>query len=84
MALIISEVIAMDFFQILVVDSPGPYAQTKTIFFTNIFRFRSHGTLYEPKLQNATHCSLKSLLNTFNLFLNFLLMGPHKSTVLDF
>ncbi len=28
--------------------------------------------------------SLKSLWNHFNLFLNFLLSGPDKSTVLDF
>ncbi len=30
------------------------------------------------------YSSLKSLLNRFKLFLNFLLSGPHKSTVLDF
>ncbi len=30
------------------------------------------------------YSSLKSLLNHFNLFLNFLLSGSHKSTVLDF
>ncbi len=30
------------------------------------------------------YCSLKSLLNPFKLFLNFLLSGPDKSTVLDF
>ncbi len=30
------------------------------------------------------YSSLKSLLNLFNLFLNFLLSRPHKSTVLDF
>ncbi len=28
--------------------------------------------------------SLKSLLNSFKLLLNFFLSGPHKSTVLDF
>ena len=28
--------------------------------------------------------SLKALLNRFKLFLDFLLSGPHKSTVLDF
>ncbi len=30
------------------------------------------------------YSSHKSLLNLFNLFLNFLLNGPQKSTVLDF
>ncbi len=30
------------------------------------------------------YSSLKSLLNLFKFFLNFLLSGPHKSTVLDF
>ncbi len=30
------------------------------------------------------YSSLKSLLNPFKLFLNFLLSGPDKSTVLDF
>ena len=30
------------------------------------------------------HSSLKSLLDLFNLFLNFLVSGPHKSTILDF
>ncbi len=30
------------------------------------------------------YSSLKSLLSLLNLFLNFLLSGPHKSTVLDF
>ncbi len=30
------------------------------------------------------YSSLKSLLNPFNLFQNFLLSGSHKSTVLEF
>ncbi len=30
------------------------------------------------------YSTLKSLLNPFKLFLNFLLSGPHKSAVLDF
>ncbi len=30
------------------------------------------------------YCSLKSLLNLFELFLKFLLSGSHKSTLLDF
>ncbi len=33
---------------------------------------------------SKNYFSLKSLLNPFKLFLNFLLIGPHKSTVLDF
>ena len=32
----------------------------------------------------SKHYSLKSLLNPFKLFLNFLLSGPYKSTVLNF
>ncbi len=36
------------------------------------------------QLQSKCYSSLKSLLNLFKLFLNFLLSGPHKSTVLDF
>ena len=62
------------FFQILVAASPGPYAWTflnfwkkkMGVFFTNIFRFRLHGTLWEPKLQNAT-----SLSNYFWIFSTF-------------
>ncbi len=30
------------------------------------------------------YSSLKSVLNPFNVFLNFLLSGPHKSSVLNF
>ncbi len=33
---------------------------------------------------SKSYFSLKSLLNPFKLFLNFLLGGPNKSTVLDF
>ena len=53
----------MDFFQILVLASPEPYAQTIfsfLIFFFDflsipgIFHFRYHRTLSESKFQNAT------------------------------
>ncbi len=33
---------------------------------------------------SKSYSSLKSLLNRFKLFLNFLLSGPLKGTVLDF
>ncbi len=43
------------------------------------FHFASYGTLWEPKTSKH-YSSLKSLLNHFNLFLNVLLSGSHKST----
>ncbi len=49
----------------------------------SVFHFSG---IWDPMGANASKCysSLKSLLNLFNLFLNFLLSCPHKSTVLDF
>ena len=67
----LSEVIAWIFFQILVVTSPGPYAQT-------------YAKKLPYAKTSKRYSSLKSLLNLLNLFLNFLLSCLHKSTVLDF
>ncbi len=71
----------MNFFQILVVASPGPYPRTLFeifetffFFFTNIFRFLSDGTLWQKQI--AAECfqtspelsSNWSLQTTFGIF----------------
>ena len=51
----------------------------KMIFFYEYFSF---SLTYDPMVAKTSkrYPFLKSLLNLFNLFLNFLLSGPHKST----
>ncbi len=68
----------MDIFQILFVASPGPYSRKFFEFFiiffflrggggffTKIFRFRKHGTLWKRKFQNATPQDYKSQQKLF-------------------
>ncbi len=60
---------------------------TKVLFwiFENVeflFRFREYGTLWEPKLQNATPSS--NHIWIFSNFFWFFLNGPYNSIVLDF
>ncbi len=83
----------MDFFQILVVASPGPYAHTAFFFFFHFWKINfwifyeyfSFSLKWDPMgAKTSKHYSLKSFLNLFNLFRNFLLSGLHKITVLDF
>ncbi len=74
----------MDCVQILVLVFVGPYAQTcfeflkKQIDFLRIFfvfvNMGPHGSKISKR-----YSYIKSLLNIFKLFLNFLLSGPHKS-----
>ena len=80
----------MDFFQILVLAFPGPYAQTffnlknnDFWIFHEYFSFSLTGDPMGAKISKR-YSSLKLLLNLFKLFLKFLLSCPHKSTVLDF
>ncbi len=85
---------------ILVESSSWPYAQTflalldrvneneketlSFLFFRIFFRFRSYVSFPMGAKTSKRYSSLKSRLNLFNLSLNFLISGPHKSTVLDF
>ncbi len=73
----------MDCVQILVVTSPGPYAQNC---FSFLKKKKSFSLTWDPMEAKTSkrYSSLKSLLSPFKLFLNFLLSGPDKSTVLDF
>ena len=77
----------MDFFQILVVASPGSYAGTWFFFFFWFFKkypIVRNMVPYGSKRFQKRYCSFKSLVYLFKLFLNFLLSGPHKNSVLDF
>ncbi len=71
-------------FKFLFVASPGSYAKTffwvfeKKIWDTNM----GHGE--SQNFKNTTRSSLKSLLNLFKLFLNFVLSGSYKSAVWNF
>ena len=81
------------FFQISVFACPAPYAQMFFEFLNknvlNVFQFFM---IFFPFLLTwdpmggkvfKRYSSLKSLLH-FTKLLNFLLIGPHKSTILDF
>ncbi len=82
----------MDFFQILVVASLGPYAQTFFFIFEFFwgdflrifFVFVNMEPYGNQNLKTLLLRSLKSLLNPFKLFLNFPLSDPDKSAVLNF
>ena len=80
----------MDFFQILVVVSPGPHTQTfyefLRIFFWFFYEYFSFSLPWDPMGAKTSkgYSSLKSFLNHFKLFLKFLLSGCHKSTLWDF
>ncbi len=52
----------------------------------NFYEYFSFSLTWDPMGAKTSkrYSSFKSLLNPFNLFLNFLLSGPDKSTVLDF
>ncbi len=88
-ASIISEVISIDFFQILVVASHGPYPRTffnflKIVFgfFMNIFFSFSLLTWDSMGAKiSKRYSSHKSQVNVFKLFLNFLPIDPHKTTL---
>ncbi len=54
------------------------------LIFHNFFLFSLTWDPMGAKTWKKKGYSLKSLLNTFKCFLNFLLSSPHKSTVLDF
>ncbi len=75
----------MDFFQILVVASPGPYAQTFFFIFEKKFflifcEYFSFSLTWDPMAAKISKCySYKSQPKVFKLFLNFLPNGPHKT-----
>ncbi len=69
----------------------GRMAQTFLNFLKMLFSnfsgfFFSFSLTWDPMKAKPSkrYSSFKSLLDLFNLFLNFLLSGPHKSTVLQF
>ncbi len=75
-----------DFFQILVVASPGPYAQTffsfkkkKNWFIYEYFSFLLTWDPMGAKISKR-YSSYKSQPKVFKLFLNFLPNGPHKTS----
>ncbi len=75
----------MDFFQILVVASPGPYAQTFFSFlkkkkFWIFYKYFSFSLTWDPMGAKISkrYSSYKSQPKVFKLFLNFLPNGPHK------
>ena len=67
----------MDFFQILVVAVPGPYAQTVFHFFYEYFSLLLTWDPMAAKISKR-YSSYKSWPNVFKLFLNFLPNGPNK------
>ena len=80
----------MGFFQILVLAIPESCVQTFLEFKKKIFwifyKYCAFSLTWDPMgaKRSKRYSSLKSLLNLFKLFLNFLLISPHKSTVLIF
>ncbi len=92
-AIILEAIYSVDFFQISVVACPAPYAQmffeflkknVLNVFYNFSWFFSIFVTMgpYGGKVLKP-YSSLKALLS-FTKLLNFLLIGPHKSTVLDF
>ena len=79
----------MDFFQILVVPTPGPYAE---IFFFIFGKKKDFLRIFFVLVNMGPYGSqnFKTLFlhqipfESFQTFLNFLLSGPHKRTILDF
>ncbi len=76
-----------DFFQILVVASPGPYAQTffsflKKLKISIFYEYFSFSLTWDPTGAKISkrYSSYNSQPKVFKLFLNFLPNSPHKTT----
>ncbi len=75
----------MDFFQILILASPGPYAQTFSSFLKKkeiwiFYENFSFSLTWDPMEAKISKCySYKSQPKVFKLFLNFLPNGLHKT-----
>ena len=73
-----------DFVSVVLTNVLGWIFETLSFwFFRNRFLFLLTWDPMEAKISKY-YSPLKSLLNLFNFFLNFLVSSPHKSTVLDF
>ncbi len=74
----------MNFFQILIVASPGSYAQNFFLNFEkkNVYDYFSFSLKWDPMGTKISkrYSSYNLHPKVFQLFLNFLLNGPNKST----